>query len=350
MGKKEGVKQKNPHKTKTLTNQTKGKRIFRLWGAGFHRVGGASDILQGLLLAFPLGGACSSQARWPCRIRVYSGNQSLTVAPPCLSPASPTLDSPCQTADCAAFPSLGPKVSNCERKTCALAPLKVKEKKIVALSPTGLLLPQQRNPCTVTLCAWWPHLWIQLLSSQGEAPTALVHCENGLIIDPIFPTHLKVVKSVFFRWYSVSLGDCSPLQFYFQFGSRRRSLTCPSNLPPSCPFKISNFSMAEDLGVCVWAQKIASFNLMSEYGSILPLFCCIHGYQDQILVPSPYIPQSVTFILFPDIYKLDGCDLSPRICQTLNLLLRKQIARARRYNTLLCQSSPNRFLKWGCQA
>ena len=141
MGKKEGVKEKNPHKTKTLTNQTKGKRIFRLWGAGFHRVGGASDILQGLLIAFPLGGACSSQARWPCRIRVYSGNQSLTVAPPCLSPASPTLDSPCQTADCAAFPSLGPKVSNCECKTCALAPLKVKEKKIVALSPTGLLLP-----------------------------------------------------------------------------------------------------------------------------------------------------------------------------------------------------------------
>ena len=76
--------------------------------------------------------------------RYIPGTEVSTAAPPQLSPVSPTPDSPCVTSACVVLPSLGLKLSGCEHKRCALAPLRIK-KKIVALFPAGVFSPQQRQ-------------------------------------------------------------------------------------------------------------------------------------------------------------------------------------------------------------
>ena len=95
------------------------------------------------------------------------------------SPVSPTPDSPHRAPVCAALPLLVPNVSDCEHKTCALAPLRIKkekEKNSGFVSSGSRLSPAVTNPVAfhhwvlhgllilaLELCAWEPGLCSLLL-------------------------------------------------------------------------------------------------------------------------------------------------------------------------------------------
>ena len=125
---------------------------------------------------------------------------------PCVSHAGPS------SQDCrqCLFPSLGPKVSGCEHKTCALVPLRVKkEKNSVFVSSRSCVSPADTNPAAfhpwvlrgllilaLALCAWKPSLWSWLLSFQGEAPTAVPPPRPATTVNGPAPLMISLLLSV----------------------------------------------------------------------------------------------------------------------------------------------------------
>ena len=84
---------------------------------------------QGKVTDFPLEGLALLEQYGCHGIQVYPCTGSPTATPKCHSPVPPTLNSPQETAVLAALPSLVPKMSSYKHKTCALAPLRIKNEK-----------------------------------------------------------------------------------------------------------------------------------------------------------------------------------------------------------------------------
>lgn len=105
--------------------------------------GGASSIPQVGVITFTLGVACSSQEDGCCSMEVYYCTEIPTAAPSLLYSMPPTPDFPHMTPICTSFPLGKPKLSVCEPKTCALAPLR--KKKGVPVSG-GFHFSQQTKP------------------------------------------------------------------------------------------------------------------------------------------------------------------------------------------------------------
>ena len=104
--------------------------------------GRGGSIAQPKVIAFPLGGASSSQERWLLCSPDISRPENPTATPPRLSLVPPTPDSPQATLVYATLPSLVPTVGSHKHTTCAL-PLK---KKMMYLSPVIFVSPQSREP------------------------------------------------------------------------------------------------------------------------------------------------------------------------------------------------------------
>ena len=153
--------------------------------AGFQRLGKVVPIGEGYCFTPGRGSLFSREmaAVEFSYIPAHKTPQPLPTSPSCASRSR--LSAHPQFA----FSSLGPKVSGCEHKTCALAPLQIKKEKekTVALSPADLVSPQQRatpRPFTTgcyVVC--WPGTgalclgaWLVFLPSllYGETPTAVL--------------------------------------------------------------------------------------------------------------------------------------------------------------------------------
>ena len=91
-------------------------------GSRLQRTSGASDIPQGKVNAL-LGGAFFSQAIW----LLWNPFISWDRKPHSRSPAALPSASDSRCSWCDTFPLLGPRLSGCEHKTCALALLRIKK-------------------------------------------------------------------------------------------------------------------------------------------------------------------------------------------------------------------------------
>ena len=106
--------------------------------------GRGGSIAQPKVIAFPLGGASSSQERWLLCSPDISRPENPTATPPRLSLVPPTPDSPHTTPVCTTLPSLGPKVIAANTPP-VLAPLR-KKKDNGFISSGSHLSPGQRAP------------------------------------------------------------------------------------------------------------------------------------------------------------------------------------------------------------
>ena len=109
---------------------------------------------------FPLGrGLFFSRKMVAIESRYTLALKVLQLACPHLSSGPPSLDSPSTTAVHASFPLLGAQVTGCGHKICVLAPLRVKGKKIMALSPARFVFLQQRKTLKPFTARCWVVSW-----------------------------------------------------------------------------------------------------------------------------------------------------------------------------------------------
>ena len=105
---KERKKGKNPHKTKQKNEPHKsGEKKMQGGRSRIAECGGVSDIPQARVIAFHLGGACSSQARWQLRNPGISWHQKPHRCSPMFLPSASHIRFSLQDCSPCCFPFAG---------------------------------------------------------------------------------------------------------------------------------------------------------------------------------------------------------------------------------------------------